>query len=260
MTFSVSRRGIHLGILVALMLALVAMLLAGCTPTPPGETARLQSLLASCPDGKKLNDYQALDASGTTQSKQIAREYLAYVKSRVERVAVCGGGHISVVAFGTNSVTVPIYEGDLAVQGATDLAKLRRVPGLVDEVMTEVTKNYTPAVALLPKGGTDVTGLLRLLEEAEALRPDMELEASIMTDGLNNQGVVIDRVLSPEEATALADTVAVPQLTGSVAIIGIGRVAGDPLSSDFIAGMKVFYTRLLERTGASNILVVTDGR
>lgn len=42
--------------------------------------------------------------------------------------------------------------------------------------------------------------------------------------------------------------------------MGIGRVAGDPLSSDFIAGMKAFYTRLLERTGAEEVLVVTDGR
>lgn len=255
MTFSVSRHGLAVGI----TLALGASILAGCTATPPGDLGRLQSVLAKCPDGLKINDYEALDGSGTTQSKEIAREYLAYVKSRVERVAVCGG-HTQIVAFGTNSITVPIYESDLAVEGATDLARLRRVPALVDEVMAEVTKNYPPAVALLPKGGTDVTGLLRLLEEAQALRPDMELEASIMTDGLNNQGVVIDRVLSPEEATALADTVTVPKLTGSVAIIGIGRVAGDPLSSAFIAGMKVFYTRLLERTGASSIFVLTDGR
>lgn len=259
MTFSVSRRGTYLGILVALLVAFVAMLLAGCTATPPGDLGRLQSLLASCPDGKKINGYEALDGSGTTQSKEIAREYLAYVKSRVERVAVCSG-HTQIVLFGTNSVTVPIYEGDLAVEGATDLARLRRVPQLVEEVMAEVTKNYTPAVALLPKGGTDVTGQLRLLEEAQELRPDMELDASIVTDGLNNQGIVIDHVLSPEEATALANAVTVPQLHGSVAIIGIGRVAGDPLSSEFIAGMKVFYTRLLERTGASNVLVMTDGR
>ena len=252
---SVSRRGLAAGI----SLALGAGILAGCTTTPPGNLGRLQSMLASCPDGKKINDYEFLDGSGTTQSKEIAREYLAYVKSRVERVAVCGGT-THIVAFGTNSITVPIFEGDLQTEGATDLARLRRVPGLVDEVMAEVTKHYQPAVALLPKGGTDVTGLLRLIEEAEALRPDMELEASIMTDGLNNQGIVIDRVLSPEEASALADTVTVPKLQGSVAIIGIGRVAGDPLSSDFIAGMKVFYTRLLERTGASNILVMTDGR
>jgi hypothetical protein len=255
MTFSVSRRGLAAGI----ALALGAGILAGCTATAPGDLGRLQTLLAACPDGKKINDYEALDGSGTTQSEEIAREYLAYVKSRVEKVAVCGG-HISIVIFGTNSITVPIYEGDLQVEGATDLARLRRVPALVDEVIAEVTKHYQSAVALLPKGGTDVTGLLRLLEEAQALRPDMELEASILTDGLNNQGIVIDRVLSPEEATALADTVAVPQLSGSVAIIGIGRVSGAPLSSDFIAGMKVFYTRLLERTGASSVLVLTDGR
>lgn len=256
MTSSVSRRGLACGI----ALALSAGFLAGCTATPPGDLGRLQSVLASCPDRQLLNSYQAVDGSGTARSDTIAREYLANVRSQAERVAVCGG-HLTVVAFGTNSVTAPIYEGNLAAEGATDLARLRRVPALVDEVMAEVTTNYEPAVELLPEGGTDVTGLLRLFDEAKSLRPDMHLEATALTDGLTNQGVVIDRALSPEEATALADTVTVPDLQGaSVAVVGIGRVAGDPLSSDFIAGMKAFYTRLLERTGAEEVLVVTDGR
>lgn len=256
MTSSVSRRGVAVGI----SLALTAGMVAGCTATPPGDLGRWQSLLASCPDGKPINSYQAVDGSGTARTDTVTREYVAYIKSQAERVAVCGG-HLTVVAFGTNSVTVPIYDGDLAVEGATDLARLRRVPALVDDVMTEVTNNYQSAVELLPEGGTDVTGLLRLFEEAKTLRPDMYLEATTQTDGLTNQGVVIDRVLSPDEAAALADTVAVPDLQGaSVAVVGIGRVAGDPLSSDFIAGMKVFYTRLLERTGAEKTLVVTDGR
>jgi len=255
-TSSVSRRAATLGI----TLTVGAGLLAGCTATPPGDLGRLQSVLAACPDGKQLNSYNAIDGSGTAQDTTIAREYLAYLKSQVEKVAVCGG-HVEVVAFGTNSITAPIYAGDLEVPGATDLAKLRRVPALVEEVMAEVTKNYTPAVRLLPEGGTDVTGLFRLFAEAQALRPDMDLQATALTDGLTNQGLVIDQVLSPEEATALADRVAVPQLPGaSVAVVGLGRVSGNPLPSDFIEGMKTFYTRLIQNTGASHVLVTTDGR
>ncbi len=256
-TSSVSRRGLSFGILIAF--AVLIMALAGCASQAPGELGRYQSMLANCPD-HPVNLYGAVDGSGTSQDDTIAREHLRSIEAEVERVAVCGG-HVSIVAFGTNSVTAPIYDGDLNVEGATDLAKLRRVPALVDEVMAEITKNYKPAIALLPAGGTDVTGLFRLLGEARDLRPDMQLQATIYTDGLTNQGVVIDHALTDAEAKALADTVAVPDLSGaSLAVVGIGRVAGDPLPSDFIAGLKAFYTRLLERTGADKTLVVTDGR
>ncbi|WP_125130771.1 hypothetical protein [Microbacterium sp. 10M-3C3] len=233
--------------------------LAGCAGQAPGDLGRLQAELASCPD-RPVNVYDAVDGSGTTQSDTIAREYVAAIEADVEKTAVCGG-HISIVAFGTNSVTAPIFEGDLEAPGSTDIAKLRRVPGIVDEVMAEVTKNYKPAIALLPSGGTDVTGLLRLLDEAQELRPDMALQATIYTDGLTNQGIVIDHTLTEAEATALADTVAVPDLSGaSVSVMGIGRTTGDPLPSDFIAGLKAFYTRLCTNTGAAKCLVVTDGR
>lgn len=258
MTFSVSRRPLSVGIL-ATLVVVVILLLAGCSGSAPGQLGRLQSLLAACLD-RPLNVYDAVDGSGTTQSDTIAREYVAAIRADVEKAAVCGG-HVSIVAFGTNSVTAPIYEGDLQAPGSTDIAKLRRVPGMVDEVMAEVTKNYKPAIALLPAGGTDVTGLLRLIDEAQELRPDMALQATIYTDGLTNQGIVIDHTLTESEATALADTVAVPDLSGaSVSVMGIGRTTGDPLPSDFIAGLKAFYTRLCANTGAAKCLVVTDGR
>jgi hypothetical protein len=256
MTSSVSRRSLAFGI----TLGLGAALLSGCTATAPGDLGRLQQILETCPNGQVINSYNAVDGTATSNNAFIAKEHLAYLKTKAERVAVCGG-HLTVVAFGTNSVTAPIYEGDITVEGATDIAKLRRVPGVVDDVMEEVTKNYQPAIALLPQDGTDVTGLFRLFDEAVTLRPDMHLEAAALTDGLTNQGVVIDHALTSEEASALADQVPVPQLPdASVAIVGIGRVTGDPLPSDFIEGMKSFYTRLCENTGAAQCLIVTDGR
>lgn len=257
MTFSVSRRSLGLGIPATLVV--LSTLLAGCASQAPGELGRYQSMLASCPD-QPINVYDAVDGTGTSHDDTIAREHIRSIEADVERAAVCGG-HLSVVAFGTNSITAPIYDSDLVVDGATDLAKLRRVPALVDEVMKEITKNYKPAIALLPAGGTDVTGLFRLLGEARDLRPDMQLQATIYTDGLTNQGIVIDHALTDAEAAALAETVPVPDLSGaSLAVVGIGRVAGDPLPSDFIAGLKAFYTALLERTAADRTLVVTDGR
>lgn len=256
MTSSVSRRSAAAGI----VLAVGAALLTGCAASAPGDLGRLQQILETCPDGQQINSYNAVDGSATSNNEFIAREHLAYLKTKAERVAVCGG-HLTVVAFGTNSVAAPIYEGDISVLGATDIAKLRRVPGVVREVMAEIEKNYAPAIALLPQGGTDVLGLFRLFEEARMLRPEMHLEVTALTDGMTNQGVTIDRTLSAEQAAALADQVPVPQLLeASVAVVGIGRTTGDPLPSDFIDGMKAFYTRLCANTGAAQCLVVTDGR
>lgn len=258
MTPQVSRRTRRVGILAVTVVA-TSVALTGCTGHASGELGRLQSLLATCPD-RPVNVLNLVDGSGTTQSAEIAREYLATIDADVEKAAVCGG-HVTVAAFGTNSVTAPIYDRDLEAPGSTDIAKLRRVPGMVDEVMAEVTKNYAPAVKLLPEGGTDVTGLFRLLGEARDLRPDMQLQATISTDGLTNQGIVIDHILTDAEATALADSVSVPDLSGAtISVVGIGRVAGDPLSSDFIVGLKAFYTRLCQNTKADTCLVVTDGR
>ncbi|MFP3416546.1 hypothetical protein SB773_34485, partial [Bacillus sp. SIMBA_074] len=76
----------------------------------------------------------------------------------------------------------------------------------VERIMTQVAINYRPAVAALPAGGTDVTGLYRLLGEVQSLREDMRLEAVVLTDGLTNQGVAIDHALSAEDAMALADS------------------------------------------------------
>lgn len=256
MTFSVSRRCLALGITAAAL----ATTLTACTPHAPGDTGRLQEVLDSCPTDQKILAYEALDGSATSNDEAIVREHLKHLEADVERVAVCDG-HLTVVAFGTNSVTAPIYDGDLALAGSTDIAKLRRVPDAVAEIMAEVTKNYEPAVASLPEGGTDVTGLLRLLGEAQELRPDMQLQSTIQTDGLTNQGVVIDHALTPAEAEALADQVPVPDLSGSMlSVVGIGRVAGDPLPSNFLDGLKAFYTRLCANTKADTCLVVTDGR
>ncbi len=257
MTFSVSRRAGRFGALIAL--AAAALTLTACAGHAPGDLGELQSELATCPD-VPLNVYDLVDGTATSQDTTIAREHLRSIEADIQRAAVCGG-HVTVAAFGSNSVTAPIYEGDLEAPGSTDIAKLRRVPGMVEDAMAEVTTNYASAIKILPQGGTDVTGLFRLLGEARDLRPDMQLQATIYTDGLTNQSVNIDRTLTDAEAIALADTVPVPQLDGAtLSVVGIGRVSGDPLSSEFIAGLKAFYTRLCENTQAAKCLVVTDGR
>ncbi|NYF28069.1 hypothetical protein [Microbacterium sp. JAI119] len=245
--------------LAAFTLAAGVTLLASCNAQAPGDLGRLQSLHQNCPKDQLVNAYVTTDGSATSSAEAIINERLTAIKTVVERVAVCGG-HLTVTAFATNSVTVPIYDADIQIDGSTDLARLRQVPDVVEEVMTQVTSGYEPAVAALPSGGTDVVGVYRVFGEAKALRPDMRFEAVALTDGVTNQGIVFDHSLTPDEASALADAVTVPDLSeSSLSVVGIGRVAGDPLPSEFIEGMKAFYTRLCEKTQAERCLVVTDG-
>lgn len=235
-------------------------LLAGCAAHAPGELGRLQQILETCPKDQPINAYVTTDGTGTSQDQAITTERLKSIRAVVDRVAVCGG-HLTVTAFGTNSVTTPILDADITIDGATPNARLRRVPKVTEEVMAQVTKHYEPAIEALPQQGTDVTGLYRLFGEAKAERPGQRLEVLVLTDGLTNQGVNIDHSLSTAEATALADTVPVPDLSGSsLSVVGIGRVAGNPVPSTFIDGLKAFYTRLCEKTGADQCLVATDGK
>ena len=154
-----------------------------------------------------------------------------------------------------------VFDGEIEVAGATDIARLRRVPEKVEEVMGTIVENYGPAMEAAPPGGTDITGLYRLLGEHAAQLPGYRLEATILTDGLNNLGVNTERALSHDEAVALADHVTVPQLPdASITVAGLGRVADGALPSPVIEGLVAFYTRICENTGAQSCLAVTDWR
>lgn len=245
-----------------LSLVLGLGLLAGCSSPATGELGQNQKILATCPPTTPIDSFVLVDGSGSDSSKAITAERLTAIESTVRRTAICGG-HVTVRAFSAGSgATTAIYDGDLALPGATDNARLRRVPALVRAVMKDIQSHYGPAVATLPGGGSDIAGMYRLIGEHATQHPGMRLEASIYTDGLNNIGVSLDHTLSKDEATALADTVSVPRLPqgAQITVMGLGRVAGDPLPSPFIAGLVAFYDRLCANTGVRHCLSVTDGR
>jgi hypothetical protein len=180
----------------------------------------------------------------------------------VRRTAICGG-HLRVTAFaGTSAVTRPMYDGELQLAGATDIARLRKVPALVEDVMSTVSKGYQAALAAPPAGdGSDITGQYRLAGEyAAQLGSGYKLDYTLLTDGFQNTGVsAITHALSASEAKALADKVDVPTLKGAtVTVAGLGRVTGTPPQSDMVEGLVRFYDAVCARTGAAKCTSVTD--
>lgn len=247
-------------------LILVAVLgLTACGHDGPhGEQSELQRLQSSCPSGKKLNTYVAVDGTTSNSSPETDTERLRIVGDLARRTAVCGG-HFTVAVFSASSgSTGTIYDGELDIPGATDIARLRRVPDAVDAVQAEVKAGYGPAIAALPTGGTDINGIYRLAGEQQAqFDDDYQLVFVAITDGMQNLGHVVldDGALSPEQASALADQVPVPQLPGAeVMVAGLGRVTGGTAPSELVAGLVAYYDRLCARTGAASCLSVTDWR
>ncbi|MBT9605917.1 hypothetical protein [Microbacterium sp.] len=228
----------------------------------PGELGENQQLLTTCPADLKINRIVHWDGTGSGRSPEIDEERLDIIEQLARETAVCGG-HLTVTGYSSSSgATVTIYDGRLALPGATDNARLRRVPEAVETIMSEISSSYEQALASLPAGGSDISGMWRLAAEQQAqLGAGYQLRYVNLTDGLDNIGVALTPGLTPEQAIELADQVNVPDLTGAeVTIAGLGRVAGDPVSSSVAESLVAFYDRLCERTGAASCLAVTDWR
>lgn len=258
MTFSVSRRALALGITTAVSVSL----LAGCSTgsNAPGELGRLQGILQDCPDAP-LNTFVQLDESGSARDTALTKERLLLVSSVAERTLVCGG-HLKVSVFSSSSgATTALYDGEVTIQTPTENARLKRVPNALNQVMREIVTAFDPAVEALPQDGSDVLAAYRLFAEQAVQLPESRLDAYLLTDGLTNVGPVqITGALTKDEAAALAEQVDVPSLPAdsSLTVAGLGRVAGDPVPSDVIAGEVAFYTALCEETGAGECLAITD--
>jgi hypothetical protein len=248
-------------ILVSSILLLI-FVLTGCTSIQgKGSIANDQATLASCPKSVHIAADVEIDGSGSSAGSTIETGRLAIAADVVRRTAICGG-HLIVRAFSASSgATVTIYEGDVSLPGATDNARLRRVDGLVEKVMVEVTAKYGDAIAALPGGGSDITSVYRLAGEyAAQLGTGHKLHLYVLTDGLNNIGTdLTSQTLSPKQATDLAGAVNVPALPGSsITVAGLGRINGDPAPSALVEGLVAFYNALCVKTGAETCVSVTD--
>jgi hypothetical protein len=240
-----------------------ALTLTACSPpvNATGELGQDQAILATCA-GQQLAEMVTIDDSGTGRDQSIADQHLGAVRTVVRRTAICGG-HLRVTAFaGTSAVTRPLYDGELQLAGATDIARLRKVPALVEDVMSTVSKGYQAALAAPPAGdGSDITGQYRLAGEyADQLGKGYTLEFVLLTDGFQTNGAdAIDHALSSDEAKRLAAKVNLPTLKGAtVTVAGLGRVVGTPPQSDMVEGLVRFYDAVCARTGAAKCTSVTD--
>lgn len=249
---------------VAVIAALLGIImLAGCgiASAPPGELGQDQKILASCPKDTQLASKVDLDVSGSSRTATLQPERAAVISDVARQTAICGG-HLQVKVFsGTSAATEVLYDGELTLPGATDNARLRRVPGLVDGVIATVTQAYGSKVAQLDPGSSDIVAEVRLAREyANQLGNGYQLHLTLLTDGFQTAGFDLGgSALTDAQAAALADKVEVPKLPGAhVTVAGIGKVVDQPPSSAVVDGVIAFYNALCARTEAASCVSVTD--
>jgi hypothetical protein len=240
-----------------------AILGTGCSsnPSPAGALAQDKQTLATCDPAHAPASWVAIDGTGSSASGQITTERMTTVESIVRRTTICSG-QLQVLVFSSSSAaTATLFDGQLHLDGATDNARLKRVPGVVSDVMTKIRKAYGPAVAGLDGSGSDITAQYRLAGEwINQLGGKARLHLYLLTDGFQNIGADLEgRALSKTEAAALANQVNVPKLPGaSVIVAGLGKVAGAPPRSDVVEGLVDYYDALCKKTGAAQCVSVTD--
>jgi len=254
----IRRRLISLGIVIAVATSLAA---CGTVSSPHGELARNKEILSTCDRAKPPASLVELDVSGSSLSDAIVKERMTALTSIVRRTAICSG-YLRVSLFSVSSAnTAALFDGPLHLEGATDSARLKRVPRVVDETMTNIRRAYGPTVKSMPTKGSDVTSVYRLgAEWITQLGSGFRLHLYVFTDGFQTVGVQLGRrALSKQEAIALADKTTIPKLPGAaVTVAGLGRVAGSPPPSEVVEGLVAYYTALCRKADAATCVSVTD--
>jgi len=228
--------------------------LAACgTAGAVTELGELKSVAATCPGHSHVAAYVAWDARRTLRGRQIAAARLDSLEKTAEKVAACGGS-LRVVAFGpTASSTARLYDGELQPRGATENARLLRVPHLVGQVREHVEQALPGAFAELSGRGADPLSQFSAAEQfRRQLAPGYALHVVIETSGL---------VHGSDPSTAeLTTNEAVPDLRGAdVVVAGIGKVGRTaPTPSRVVEALRRFYRGICERAHADSCLVITD--
>lgn len=243
------------------LVAVVCVSVAACSPQLGGEQGDLQAMAANCPTTAKDATFVTIDVSDTARSADVAASQLGVVRSVAEQTAVCAG-QLRVSAFSSSpTATMTLFDGELAPPGATEPARLRRIPDLIEGTMQAVESKLQEATAELPGDGTDVLAQLNnAAEYGRQLGSAYVLHAVFVTDGVASMGVITNAPsFDLAAATDLATRVSVPDLSGSTVLFaGIGRTTGPPAPSSYVDALKRFYGDTCARTNARSCVVVTD--
>jgi hypothetical protein len=233
--------------------AMASATLAACGNTGAvGRLGELKRVAHTCPAHDQLAAYVAWDVRRTLRGPRITAARLDSLEKTAERVAACSG-RMRVVAFGpTAASTARLYDGELRPRGATENARLLRVPHLVDQAMKDVRKELPDVLAEVSGQSADPLSQFVAAEQFRwQLGSGYSLHVVIETSG---------NPVADDPASKLAANVAVPDLTGTdVIVAGLGKEGRRaPTPTPVVEALRGFYNQVCERTRADSCLVITD--
>lgn len=218
-----------------------------------GHLGDLKRVADTCPAHGDAAAYVAWDVRRSLRRPRITAARLDSLDRTAERVAACGGA-LRVVAFGpTAASTARLYDGELRPIGATENARLLRVPHLVDQVQEDVRRRLPGVLAEVSGQGADPVSQLAAAEQfRRQLGAGYALRVVIETSGFG-RGV-------PDGSSQLAADVSVPDLRGAdVIVAGLGKVGrGAPTPTPIVESLRSFYAQLCRRAHARTCLAITD--
>jgi hypothetical protein len=224
------------------------------------QLGELERVARTCPAHDQVAAYVAWDVRRELRGPRIAAARLASLEKTAQKVAACGG-ELRVVAFGaTAGSTARLFDAELRPRGATENARLLRVPGLVDRVTQHVEKALPGVLAEISGQGADPVSQLAAAEQfGRQLGTGYALHVVIETSGLI-RGFSTTRETAQASAPHLTSNAAVPDLSGAdVVVAGIGKIGrGAPVPSAVVEALRTFYGGICRRTHAESCLAITD--
>jgi hypothetical protein len=246
----------------ALIAAAAAVLVAACgdqaqqAQRAQAEQEHIEQLAQTCPQGSRLAGLVDVDLSGTGRDTTLFAARKTVIEDEVRRVATCSG-HLRVTAFSSSAAaTKTVFNGELHPDGATEIARHRRVPDLVTNTMSLVNDGLGKAGAELPSDGSDIMAVFGLAQEhidqLNAGRDEFQLDLQVLTDGVQTTGVLLNTpgltsAVAIDLATRLPAAPSFPSGT-VVTISGLGKVAGPPPPTSYVDALKSFYSTFCHRT------------
>ena len=226
-----------------------------------GRLAELKRVARTCPAHAQFAAYVAWDVRRTLRGPRVAAARLESLRKTAAKVAVCGGP-LRVVAFGpTAGSTARLFDDELRPRGATENARLLRVPQLVDQVTEHVEEALPGVLAEVSGRGADPVSQFAAADQfRRQLGPGYALHAVIETSGLRRDLPTAENLALGRTPSEPAADASVPNLAGAeVVVAGLGKVGRRaPMPSSAVEALRAFYGKLCEQTNADSGLVITD--
>jgi len=217
----------------------------------------------TCPDNTLLT-ILAFDLTASGRDQALLAERLNDAQIEIERTADCGGRLIAGAHSNSSAATVTLLDVELHPEGATEIARDRKLGPLVDNTMNQLRSEIDTAMDRLPADGSDLTAAMRFISDhtSRHASDNTTIDVTIYTDAISNVGplAINDPDATHDDATRTAAAAPDPTTAGinELRIEGVGHVAGtNQPPSDYVEIITTQTSAYLDRTGATHTDALT---